>query len=152
MNPYYSNEKEKLRQKVRQFAEKEIKPLAQELDANETFSVELSKKMGQQGLYGIDIPKEYGGQGLDTISYIIAVEELARVDASQAITMAAHNSLGLAPIFNFGTEDQKKNLLSDLLNGNKLWAFGLTETNAGSDARGVESIATKTNGGWNITG
>lgn len=152
MNPYYSNEKEELRQKVRQFAEKEIKPLAQELDANETFSVELSKKMGQVGLYGIDIPKEYGGQGLDCLSYIIAVEEIARIDGSQAATMAAHNSLGVAPIFSFGTEEQKKNLLPDLLNGNKLWAFGLTEVNAGSDARGVESKATKTNGGWHISG
>ena len=152
MNPYYANEKETFRQKVRQFAEKEIKPLAQELDANETFSVELSQKMGQEGLYGIDIPKEYGGQGMDTISYIIAVEEIARVDGSLAATMAAHNSLGVAPIFNYGTEEQKKSLLPNLLNGTKLWAFGLTETNAGSDARGVDTKATKIIDGWNISG
>ncbi len=152
MNPYYSEEKEELRKKVREFAEREIKPLAQELDANETFSVELSQKMGRNGFYGIDIPKQYGGQGMDTLSYIIAVEEIARVDGSQAATMAAHNSLGVAPIFNYGTKKQKEALLPDLLNGNKLWAFGLTEVNAGSDARGVESVATKTADGWELNG
>ncbi|WP_430936384.1 acyl-CoA dehydrogenase family protein [Saccharicrinis sp. 156] len=152
MNPYYNGEKEELRKKVRGFAEAEIKPLAQELDANETFSVDITKKMGQQGLFGIDIPKAYGGQGMDTLSYIIAVEEIARVDGSQAATLAAHNSLGASPIYNFGTEEQKKSLLPDLLNGNKLWAFGLTETTAGSDARGVETFATKINGGWRING
>ncbi len=152
MTPFYSQDKETFRQKVRQFAEQEIKPLAQKLDKDETFSVELTQKMGQAGLYGIDIPKEYGGQGSDTISYIIAVEELARIDGSQAVTMAAHNSLGAAPIYAFGTDEQKKNLLPDLLNGNKVWALGLTEENAGSDARGVDTIATKKDNGWEISG
>ncbi len=152
MTPFYDQEKDIYRKKVREFAEKEIKPLASELDENETFSVELAQKMGNVGLYGIDIPKEYGGQGLDTLSYIIAVEELARVDGSQAVTMAAHNSLGVAPIYNFGSEEQKKQLLPDLLNGSKLWAFGLTEENAGSDARGVDTIALKTNDGWELSG
>ncbi len=152
MTPFYSQDKETFRQKVRQFAEQEIKPLAQKLDKDETFSVELTQKMGQAGLYGIDIPKVYGGQGLDTISYIIAVEELARIDGSQAVTMAAHNSLGMAPIYAFGTDEQKKNLLPDLLNGNKVWALGLTEENAGSDARGVDTIATKKDNGWEISG
>ncbi len=152
MNPYYNEEKEEFRKKVRDFAEREIKPLAQELDANETFSVELTQKMGQNGLFGIDIPKQYGGQGMDTMSYIIAVEEIARVDGSQAATMAAHNSLGVSPIYTYGTEEQKKTILPNLLNGTKLWAFGLTETNAGSDARGVESTATKTTNGWEING
>lgn len=152
MNPYYSGEKEEFRKKVREFAETEIKPLAQALDAQETFSVELTKKMGQQGLFGIDIPQKYGGQGKDTISYIIAVEEIARVDGSQAATLAAHNSLGASPIYHFGTEEQKTSMLPDLLNGNKLWAFGLTEITAGSDARGVASEATKTDDGWSING
>ncbi len=152
MTPFYSQDKETFRQKVRQFAEQEIKPLAQKLDKDETFSVELTQKMGQAGLYGIDIPKEYGGQGSDTISYIIAVEELARIDGSQAVTMAAHNSLGAAPIYAFGTDEQKKNLLPDLLNGNKVWALGLTDENAGSDARGVDTIATKKDNGWEISG
>ncbi len=152
MNPFYTEEKETFRQEVRAFAEKEIKPLAAELDATETFSIELSKKMGQAGLFGIDLDKKYGGRGLDTLSYIIAVEEIARVDGSQAATMAAHNSLGVAPIYNFGSEKQKQTLLPDLLNGNKLWAFGLTEETAGSDARGVQTIATKTNNGWELNG
>jgi len=152
MNPYYSEEKEAFRQKVRSFAEQEIKPLAAELDTNEIFSTELSQKMGQAGLYGIDLDKKYGGQGLDTQSYIIAVEEIARVDGSQAATMAAHNSLGVSPIYNYGTEEQKQKLLPSLLNGDKLWAFGLTEENAGSDARGVETSATKTAEGWELNG
>ncbi len=152
MTPFYDQEKDIYRKQVREFAEQEIKPLASALDENETFSIELAQKMGNVGLYGIDIPKEYGGQGLDTISYIIAVEELARVDGSQAVTMAAHNSLGVAPIYNFGSEEQKRELLPGLLNGSHLWAFGLTEENAGSDARGVDTIAIKTNDGWELSG
>ncbi|MBK3515758.1 acyl-CoA dehydrogenase family protein [Carboxylicivirga marina] len=143
---------EAFRQKVRAFAEKEIKPLAAELDEHETFSTELSKKMGQAGLYGIDIPKEHGGQGLDTLSYIIAVEELARVDSSQAATMAAHNSLGLAPIYNFGTEEQRLKYVPMLTSGEGLWAFGLTEVSAGSDAQGVQTIAEDKEDAWLING
>ncbi|MCW3805782.1 acyl-CoA dehydrogenase family protein [Plebeiibacterium marinum] len=152
MTPFYSKEKEEIRQQVRAFAEKEIKPIAAELDEIEMFSVELSQKMGQAGLYGMDIPQKYGGRGLDTLSYIIAVEELARIDSSQAVTMCAHNSLGVAPIYNFGTKEQKEELLPNLLNGSKLWAFGLTEENAGSDARGVDTVASKTKAGWVING
>ncbi len=152
MTPYYNQEIETFRNQIRQFAEKEIKPFVAELDEKEIFSIELAQKMGKAGLYGIDIPKQYGGQGLDTLSYIIAVEELSRVDGSQAVTMAAHNSLGVAPIYNYGTDDQKETLLPDLLNGNKLWAFGLTEENAGSDARGVDTVAIKSDTGWEISG
>ncbi|MCT4644901.1 MAG: acyl-CoA dehydrogenase family protein, partial [Carboxylicivirga sp.] len=129
---------EAFRQKVRTFAEKEIKPIAAELDDKETFSVDLSRKMGKAGLFGVDLPKEYGGQGLDTLSYIIAVEELARVDSSQAATMCAHNSLGLAPIYNFGSEEQRRQYIPMLTSGEGLWAFGLTEVTAGSDAQGVQ--------------
>lgn len=152
MTPFHTNDTNDFRLEVRNFAEKEIKPIARELDEKETFSIELSKKMGEAGLYGIDIPKEYGGRGLDTLSYIIAVEELARVDGSQAVTMAAHNSLGVSPIFCFGTEEQKKQHLPNLLNGTNLWAFGLTEENAGSDARGVDTVAKKTKDGWVLNG
>jgi len=140
------------RQKVRAFAEKEIKPLAAQLDEKESFSVELTQKMGQNGLFGIDIPKEFGGQGLDTLSYIIAVEEISRVDGSQGATMAAHNSLGVAPIYHFGTDEQRNKYLPQLTNGEGLWAFGLTEVNAGSDAKGVETTATALNGHWMING
>ncbi|MBR8535193.1 acyl-CoA dehydrogenase family protein [Carboxylicivirga sediminis] len=147
-----TKEHEAFRQEVRAFAEKEIKPMAAQLDENETFSVELSRKMGQAGLYGIDIPKEHGGQGKDTLSYIIAVEELARVDSSQAATMAAHNSLGLAPVYHFGTEEQRQKYVPLLTSGEGLWAFGLTEVMAGSDAQGVETIAEDKGAHWLING
>ncbi len=140
------------RKLVRKFAETEVLPIALEQDAKEEFSVPLAKKMGEAGLFGITIPKDYGGQGLDYLSYIIAVEELARVDSSPAATVAAHNSLGITPIFTFGTEDQRKRFLPGLCTGEKVWAFGLTEENAGSDAKGVESRAELVNGEWVING
>ncbi len=143
---------EAFRQEVRTFAEKEIKPLAQELDENETFSTSLTQKMGQAGLFGIDIPLQYGGHGMDTLSYIIAVEELSRVDGSQAATMAAHNSLGIAPIYHFGTEKQREKYLPELTSGNSLWAFGLTEVTAGSDAQGVQTVAEEKNDYWLVNG
>src|SRR5690554_7911863 len=94
------------------------------LDENEEFSVELTHKMGNAGILGLNMPKEYGGRGLDTLSYIIAVEELARVDSSQAATVVAHNSLGLVPILDYGTEEQKKRLLPQLTTGEHLWEIG----------------------------
>ena len=141
MHPFLTEAHEVYRLKVREFAEKEIAPLAAQLDEEERFSPELTKKMGQAGLLGINIPKQYGGQELDTLSYIIAIEELSRVDGSQAATVAAHNSLGLAPIFDYGTEAQKQKYLPKLTTGEHLWAFGLTEVKAGSDAKGTETRA-----------
>ncbi|WP_010661918.1 acyl-CoA dehydrogenase family protein [Marinilabilia salmonicolor] len=143
---------EAYRQKVREFAESIIKPEAELLDREELFSAELTKKMGQAGLFGITLPKEYGGQGLDTLSYIIAIEELSRVDASQAGTIAAHNSLGITPIFEYGTKEQKEKYLPKLTTGDHLWAFGLTEETAGSDARGTKTRGVKDNGEWVING
>ncbi|MGF7140725.1 acyl-CoA dehydrogenase family protein [Roseimarinus sediminis] len=140
------------RKKVREFAEQEIKPVAIELDKKEEFSVELAQKMGKAGLFGITMPKSLGGQGLDYLSYIIAIEELARVDSSPAATIAAHNSLGITPIYNFGSEEQKQKYIPALCTGEKLWAFGLTEKNAGSDAKGVETTAELVNGQWVING
>ena len=140
------------RKKVRRFAEEEIKPVAIELDKKEQFSVELAKKMGDAGLFGITMPKELGGQGLDYLSYIIAIEELARIDSSPAATIAAHNSLGITPIYNFGSEEQKRKFIPPLCTGEKLWAFGLTEINAGSDAKGVETTAELIDGQWLING
>jgi len=148
LNPAHHN----FRQKVRDFAEIEVKPIAARLDENGEFSYELTRKLGELGLLGITLPKIYGGKGLDTLSYIIAVEELARVDASQAATVASHNSLGLDPIFKYGTEDQRRELLPKLATGEKLWGFGLTEPNAGSDARSTESKAELINGQWVING
>ncbi|MCX6229892.1 MAG: acyl-CoA dehydrogenase family protein [Bacteroidia bacterium] len=152
MNELLAQEYIDYRAKVRAFAEAEVKPIAVHQDEIEEFPVELALKMGKAGLFGITIPKKYGGQGLDYLSYIIAVEELARVDSSPAATIAAHNSLGISPIYVFGTEEQRTSYLPELCTGEKLWAFGLTETNAGSDAKGVETIASLENGLWTING
>ena len=140
------------RKKVREFAEQVVKPIAIEKDEKEEFPVELAGQMGKAGLFGITLPQAYGGQGLDYLSYIIAVEEIARVDSSPAATVAAHNSLGISPIYTFGTEEQRKNYLPGLCTGERLWAFGLTEANAGSDAKGVETEAKLVKGQWNING
>ncbi|MEQ9438634.1 MAG: acyl-CoA dehydrogenase family protein [Cyclobacteriaceae bacterium] len=149
----YTNEQHDLiRQSVRDFAEQEIKPVARELDKQEKFSYELTKKLGELGLFGMMIPEEYGGQNMDYVSYIIAVEELARVDSSQAATLAAHNSLGIGPLYNFGTEAQKKKYLPQLCTGEALWAFGLTESEAGSDSRGTKTVASLDGDEWTING
>jgi alkylation response protein AidB-like acyl-CoA dehydrogenase len=147
-----SEEQELIRKTVRDFAEKEIKPKAQDLDEKEEFSVELTKRIGELGLMGMNIPEHYGGQGLDTLSYIIAVEELARIDGSQAATLAAHNSLGIGPIYYYGTEEQKLKYLPQLCTGNALWAFGLTEPEAGSDSRGTKTKAVLDGNEWVING
>lgn len=152
MNFDLSEEQELIRQTVRDFAEREIKPVAQELDENEQFSVELTEKMGELGLFGMYLPEKYGGQELDTLSYIIAVEELARVDGSQAATLAAHNSLGIGPLYYYGTEEQKMKYLPPLCTGKALWAFGLTEPDAGSDSRGTKTKAVLEDGHWKING
>ncbi len=150
--PFITDQHIALRKRVREFAEMEIAPLAAELDDKEQFSVELSARMGELGLFGITVPEKYGGAGLDTLSYIIAVEELARVDSSQAGVVASHNSLGIAPIELFGTEEQKETFLPGLTTGRKLWAFGLTEPEAGSDSQGTRTVAEKVNGEWLING
>lgn len=152
MGPFTTSTNNEIRELARSFAQKEIAPIAQHLDEEELFSIELTQKMGKAGLFGIDIPKAYGGQGLSTLSYIIAVEELARVDASQAATMAAHNSLGIAPIYKFGTEAQKQDILPKLCSGDAIWAFGLTEENAGCDAKGAETTAQLIDNQWIING
>ena len=140
-----------LRAKVRDFAEKEVKPVAAFNDENEKFDVELTKKMGKLGLLGMCVPQEYGGQGLDTLSYIIAVEELARVDGSTAATIAADNSLGIGPIKEYGTKEQKEKYLPKLCKDH-IWGFGLTEETAGSDSRGTKSTAKKVDNQWVING
>jgi len=140
------------RNKIRAFSELELKPIAIEQDEKEEFPVNLALKMGEAGLFGITLPKEYGGQGLDYLSYIIAIEEMARIDSSPAATVAAHNSLGISPIFQYGTEAQRLNYLPGLCTGKRVWAFGLTESNAGSDAKGVATEARLENGHWIING
>jgi alkylation response protein AidB-like acyl-CoA dehydrogenase len=141
-----------IRDSVREFAEEVIKPRAHELDKNEEFSPEITKQMGELGLFGFCVPEKYGGNGIGYVPYMVAVEELARIDSSQSITVAAHNSLGIGPLYNFGNEEQKKKYLPQLCTGEKLWGFGLTEPEAGSDAGGTKTKAVKDGNEWIING
>ena len=150
-NFFLSDEQILLRDTIRKFAEEQIYPQSKILDDEEEFSYELTKQMSELGLLGAFIPEEYGGSGLDYVSYIIIIEELSRIDSSQAATIAAHNSLGVGPIYYFGNESQKKKYLPKLVNGN-LWGFGLTEPEAGSDAGNTKTVAVKDRNEWVING
>ena len=147
-----SDEQKLLRSTVREFARHEVAPIAGELDREGRFPYELVRKLGELGLMGIPFPEEYGGGGADTVSYATAIEELARVDASLAITLSAHSSLGTMPIHLWGTEEQKAQWLPDLCSGRKLAAFGLTEPEAGSDAGNLRTTARMEDGEWVING
>jgi short-chain 2-methylacyl-CoA dehydrogenase len=147
-----NQEQEMIRREVRSFAEKEIVPVAGDLDEREEFSSTLTRKMGEIGLFGMFVPEVYEGQGLDYLSYIIAVEEIARADGSQAATIAAGNSLGIGPIHYFGTEEQKRRFLPPLCRGEALWGFGLTEPTAGSDAGGSKTTAVQDGDAWILNG
>jgi alkylation response protein AidB-like acyl-CoA dehydrogenase len=147
-----STDHEILRDSVRSFAEKEIKPVAAELDKREEFSYETMQKMAELGLFGIFVAEKYGGQAMDYISYIIAVEEIARIDGSHAATVAAENSLGIGPLYYFGNEEQKTKYLPKLCRGETLWGFGLTEPNAGSDAANSQTKAVLDDHEWVING
>ena len=147
-----TKEQEMIRKEVRKFAKNEIAPIASDLDEKEEFSAELTKKMGKIGLFGMFVSEKYEGQAMDYLSYIIAVEEIARVDGSQAATIAAANSLGIGPIYYFGTEKQKKQYLPRLCSGEGLWGFGLTEPTAGSDAGGSKTSAVQDGDDWIING
>ena len=143
---------EALRQKVRAFAEAEVKPIAFMLDQENRFPREAVTKMGELGLMGIPYETKYGGAGLDALSYAIAVEELSRVDGGTGVILSAHTSLGTYPIYAFGTEEQKMKYLPDLCSGKKVGAFGLTEPNAGSDAGGTETTAEDKGDHWLLNG
>ncbi len=147
-----TKEQEMIRKEVRKFAQSEIAPLALSLDEKEEFSPELTQKMGEIGLFGMFVSEAYDGQDLDYLSYIIAVEEVARVDGSQAATIAAGNSLGIGPIYYFGTEKQKRKYLPKLCAGEGLWGFGLTEPTAGSDAGGSKTTAVLDGKDWVLNG
>ena len=147
-----SEEQNLTRQAIRSFAEKQIAPIARKLDEREEFSVELTRKMAGLGLLGCFVSEKYGGSNMGYISYAIAVEELARVDASQAATIAAGNSLGIGPIYYFGSEKQKQEWLPGLCSGERLAAFGLTEPDAGSDAGSSRTTATPKGDSWTING
>src|SRR3569623_300931 len=147
-----SPDHELIRRTVRDFAEQEVAPVAEELDREKRFPYEIVAKLGELGLMGIPFPEEYGGAGGDSLAYTLAVEELTRVDSSVAITMCAHTSLGTQPIHLFGTEEQKQRYLPDLCAGRRLGAFGLTEPEAGSDAGNTKTRARLEAGEWVVDG
>jgi alkylation response protein AidB-like acyl-CoA dehydrogenase len=147
-----SPEQELVRDTVRTFARERVAPVAEGLDRDSRFPYELVAELGALGLMGIPVPEEYGGSGGDTLSYALAIEELARIDSSVAITVAAHTSLGMMPILLFGSEEQKRTWLPDLAAGRQLAAFGLTEPGAGSDAGATRTTAELRDGKWVIDG
>ncbi len=147
-----SPDHELIRRTVREFAEGEVAPVAEELDRTKSFPYEIVEKLGKLNLMGIPFPEEYGGGGGDTLAYALAVEELTRVDSSVAITLCAHTSLGTQPIYLFGSEEQKREWMPRLCAGELLGAFGLTEPEAGSDAGNVRTRARLEDGQWTIDG
>lgn len=152
MNFDLSDDQKAIQSLARDFAQNEVRPRAEQMDRDEAFPYDLVAKMAQLGFMGLPFPEKYGGAGADTVSYALAVMELARADASTAITMAAHCSLGASPFYLFGTEEQKQRYLVPLAQGTMLWGFGLTEPNAGSDAGNVQTKARLENGKWVING
>ena len=149
MDFHLTNEQQMLRKMYREFAENEVKPLAEEIDEEERFPMETVEKMAKLGMMGIYFPKEYGGAGGDVLSYAMCVEELAKVCGTTAVIVSAHTSLCCAPIFEHGTEAQKQKYLPDLLSGKKIGAFGLTEPGAGTDAQGQQTTAVLDESGEN---
>src|SRR5271156_269030 len=147
-----SPEHELIRRTVREFAEREVAPHAEELDRSKAFPYEIVEKLGKLNLMGIPFPQEYGGGGGDTLAYTIAVEELTRVDSSVAITVCAHTSLGTQPVYLFGSEEQKREWLPQLCSGERLGAFGLTEPEAGSGAGNTRTRARLEDGEWVVNG
>jgi short-chain 2-methylacyl-CoA dehydrogenase len=145
-------EHELIRRTVRDFAEGEVAPVAEELDRTKSFPYEIVRKLGQLNLMGIPFPLQYGGGGGDTLAYALAVEELTRVDSSVAITLCAHTSLGTQPVYLFGSPQQKQEWLPRLCSGERLGAFGLTEPEAGSDAGNTRTRARLEDGEWIVNG
>ncbi|TMC14917.1 MAG: acyl-CoA dehydrogenase [Chloroflexi bacterium] len=152
MNFELSEEQKQVRDLCHEFADEVVAPAAEELDREHRFGYDVVRQMAELGLFGLPFPEEVGGQGGDFLSYCIAIEEISRADAGIGITLEAAVSLGAAPIFNFGTKEQKRDHLPDLLAGRKLWAFGLTEPDAGSDAGGTRTRAELEDGHWVING
>src|SRR3954447_5510235 len=147
-----SDDHELIRRTVRDFAEGEVAPVAEELDRTKSVPYEIVRQLGELNLMGIPFPEEYGGAGGDSLAYALAVEELTRVDSSVAITLCAHTSLGTQPVYLFGSEEQKREWMPRLCAGERLGAFGLTEPEAGSDAGNTKTTARQDNGDWVING
>ena len=149
---YYKEEHILLRKMVREFAQNELAPLALEIDSQSKFPLESIKKLSKLGLMGIPWDPKYGGGGMDTLSLVITIEELAKVCVSTAATLMAHTSLGTGPFNYFGTDDQKEKYLTKLSTGEMIGSFALTEPNAGSDAGNTQTIATLENDEYVVTG
>jgi alkylation response protein AidB-like acyl-CoA dehydrogenase len=149
---YFSEQHLAVREMVRQFARDEVAPVAKQFDADSTFPWDNVKKMGELGLLGVPWSEELGGAGLDLLSYMITIEELAKVDASTGLTVSAHTTLGTSPIVHFGTEAQKQRYVPLLASGRVLGGFGLTEPDAGSDAGGTRTTAVRRNGHYVLNG
>ena len=147
-----SEEQRAVRELCRDFAREVVAPAAEELDREHRFPLEIVRQMGEMGLFGLPFAEQWGGAGADFLSYCLAIEEISRADAGVGITLEAAVSLGAAPIHDFGTREQKELLLPDLLAGRKLWAFGLTEPGAGSDAGATRTRAELNDGDWVING
>jgi alkylation response protein AidB-like acyl-CoA dehydrogenase len=147
-----TDEQRAIQRLARDFADGEVRPIAEEIDREHRFPYEVIQKAAEIGLMGIPYDEDYGGGGADNLSYALAIEELTRVDSSVAITVAAHTSLGTYPIYAFGSDEQKAHYLPDLCSGRKLWSFGLTEPEAGSDAGNVRTTAKLEDGEWRIDG
>ena len=147
-----SDEQEAIRNLCHEFGQEVVAPRAEEMDRTASFPYDIVEQMANLGLLGIPFPEEYGGAGADTVSYALAVEEIGRADASTGITMAAHISLGATPFYLFGTEEQKQEYLAPLAQGKRLWAFGLTEPEAGSDAANAKTRAELKDGSWVVNG
>ena len=145
-------EHHQVRETARKFADEVVAPRSRELDENEEFPTAIVKQMGELGFMGLPYPEKYGGAGLDTLAYAIAVEEIARACGSTAITLAAHVSLGCGPVAQNGTEAQKLKFLVPMARGEAIGAFGLTEPNAGSDSAGTQTRAEKVKDGWRVNG
>ena len=148
----YSREQQMVKKMLREFAEKEIAPIAGEIDEKAIYPYETIGKLAKLGLMGMPFPAEYGGAGTDYMTYIMAIEEISKTDASHGVIIQTHNALCCWPIYTYGTEEQKRKYLPDLLSGKKLGAFGLTEPNAGTDAAGTQTKAVLDGDEWVLNG
>src|SRR4029077_18801189 len=148
MELFLKDEHRQVREMARKFADEVVAPQARDLDEKEEFPTDIVKQMGELGFLGLPFAETDGGAGLDTLAYVIAVEEIARACGSTAITLAAHVSLGCGPVYETGSEEQKMKCLVRMARGEAIGAFGLTEPNAGSDAAGTQTRAEHRNGHW----
>ena len=152
MFPFFTEDQLAIRDAAREFARHAIEPGAMARDKSSEFPADIIRQLGEMGFMGMSIPEAYGGAGVDYLSYILALEEIARVDASVAVAMSVNNSVACAPILNFGTEEQKQKYLKPLASGEVIGGFMLTEPNAGSDVAALKTKGTKVEGGWRLNG